>query len=92
MVGSRWSCSALFDRVFWLGDFNYRLDAGGGPIRYPPLFIHHHHHSLTHERTTQSIPKSGTRLTVLPKSGMRGLNCPCLPVTTQQRGALRHAT
>eukprot|EP00293_Proteomonas_sulcata_P008985 CAMPEP_0184303390 /NCGR_PEP_ID=MMETSP1049-20130417/13147_1 /TAXON_ID=77928 /ORGANISM="Proteomonas sulcata, Strain CCMP704" /LENGTH=876 /DNA_ID=CAMNT_0026614923 /DNA_START=166 /DNA_END=2796 /DNA_ORIENTATION=+ len=21
-----WSCSSLFDRVFWMGDFNYRLD------------------------------------------------------------------
>uniref|UniRef100_A0A6U4Y8Y4 Inositol polyphosphate-related phosphatase domain-containing protein n=1 Tax=Hemiselmis andersenii TaxID=464988 RepID=A0A6U4Y8Y4_HEMAN len=25
--GAKWSCSALFDRVFWVGDFNYRLEA-----------------------------------------------------------------
>ena len=42
--GLRWSASALFDRVFWLGDFNYciegdadvvrkALDVGGGSLQ-----------------------------------------------------------
>jgi len=31
--GRNWSASALFDRVFWLGDFNYRLEAEGEDVR-----------------------------------------------------------
>jgi hypothetical protein len=31
--GRNWSASALFDRVFWLGDFNYRLEAEAEDVR-----------------------------------------------------------